>query len=342
MTDAGSFERFAEEEARGSSPLYETLSLGVANDGALLALADAVPDDQPAPNLLFAAVQYLLFDAPDEPLAAYFPSVSESPRPPDADAVPRFRAFCLDRRDELLDLLATRRVQTNVVRRSGVLFPVFEYLSRRCDRTPLGLVEVGASAGLNLLWDGYGYDYGEHGRYGVVGSPVQISTEVRGERVPPLPDAPPPVGTRLGIDLEPLDVRDEADVRWLRALVWPEHDDRRALLEGAISVARETPPTLVAGDAIEELGSVCERVPDDERLCLFNTHSLYQLTPAQRDEFAEEVDRVGRTRDLFWVDCEWYGAVPEVRFTEYADGERKTAVLARYDAHGRWIEWEQD
>ena len=58
MAAAETFERFAATEARGSSPLYEALSEGVADDGAMLALADEIPADQPAPNLLFAAVQY--------------------------------------------------------------------------------------------------------------------------------------------------------------------------------------------------------------------------------------------------------------------------------------------
>lgn len=339
MATAETFERFAATEARGSSPLYEALSEGVADDDALLALADEVPPDQPEPNLLFAAVQYLLLDSPEDPFAAYYPSVTASPKPPDEDVYPRFREFCLTHRDELLASFSARRVQTNVVRRSGVLYPVFEHLSRRCGRRPLGLLEVGASAGLNLLWDRYGYDYGEHGRVGDRQSPVHVATEIRGAHVPPLPDLPPAVGTRLGIDLNPLDVRAPDDVRWLRALVWPEHDDRRSLLEGAIAVARETPPTLVEGDAIETLAAAAERVPVDEQLCVFNTHTLYQLTPEQRDEFAEQVEVIGRERDLFWVDCEWCEDVPEVRLHAYVDGSEETTVLAEYDAHGRWIEW---
>ena len=70
-----------------------------------------------------------------------------------------------------------------------------------------------------------------------------------------------------------------------------------------------------------------------------NTHVLYQLTPAQREELTDVVKHIGCDRDLFWLDCEWYEEEPEVRFTEYVDGERTTNVLANYDAHGRWIEW---
>jgi hypothetical protein len=333
------FERFAGVEARNSSPLYETLSVGIAADDDLLALAEEVPDDQPAPNLLFAAVQSLLFENPDHELAAYYPSLTDPARPPTDGAYESFRTFCIDRRAKIRPLLRARRVQTNVVRRCSILLPAFESVSRRCNRTPLGLVEVGPSAGLNLCWDAYGYDYGQHGRYGNETSPVQLSCELRGDATPPLPAETPPAGTRLGIDLNPLSVTDDEDVRWLRALVWPEHDERRRLLERAVSVARESPPKLLEGDALTDLLDVCDRIPDEERLCLFNTHTLYQLTVEQREEFAAVVGELGRSRDLYWLDCEWYGDEPEVRLVEYEDGARSTDTLARYDAHGEWLGW---
>ena len=340
MTDyKNAFDKFARVEARGSSPLYETLSLGVADDDDLLVLADEAPDDQPAPNLLFAASQYLLFERPTEPLADHFPSVQTSRKPPEENTYETFRNFCLDHRDELVSLLHSRRVQTNVVRRSSILLPVFEYVSRRCNRTPTGFVEIGSSAGLNLLWDKYSYHYGGHAQCGDRQSPVQLSCDVRGSDSPPLPDELPPVGKRLGIDLNTLDVRDEDDVRWLRALIWPEHEERRDMIKGAISIARESPPELVEGNALTELRNICNEVPKDEQLCLFNTHVLYQFTPQQQETFAELVDEIGRDRDLFWANCEWHGDEPEVRFIEYTDGAKSTDVLALYDAHGRWIEW---
>jgi hypothetical protein len=333
------FERFAEVEARDSSLLYETLSLAVADDDDILEIAEKAPDDQPAPNLLFAAVQYLLFESPGHELAGYYPSVSEPAKPLTDSARDSFRRFCLDQRTEIVSLLRSRRVQTNVVRRCSILLPAFEYVSRRCDRSTLGFVEVGPSAGLNLLWDRYGYRYGTHGRYGDGTSPVQLSCRVRGEGEPPLPETVPPTGERLGIDLNPLRVSDDEDVRWLRALVWPEHEERRALLESAVSIGRDSPPALVEGNALTDLESVCSRIPESERLCVFNTHALYQLTAEQRDEFADAIDELGGSRDLFWLDCEWYGDEPEVRLVEYVDGVKSTDTLALYDSHGEWLEW---
>lgn len=333
------FDRFAHVEARDSSPLYEQLALGVAADDELLALTDSIPDDQPAPNLLFAAVQYLLLDRPDEPLAAVFPSVSTETPTLNEGTYETFRAFCFSHREQLTSLFQSRRVQTNVVRRSSILLPVFEYVAQQRAHAPLGLVEIGASAGLNLLWDRYGYEYDSTGPYGNPDSPVQLTCAVRDDGMPPLSESPPDVGSRIGLDLNTLDPHDEADARWLRALIWPEHDERRRLLDGAISLARESPPTLVEGDALNELHAVCERVPDDHALCLFNTHVLYQFTTDQQRAFEGLVNELGETRDLFWANCEWHGETPEVRYVAYTDGDKSTGTLARYDAHGRWLEW---
>jgi hypothetical protein len=247
------FDRFANVEAQDSSPLYETLSLGIAEDDELLTLAGNVPEDQPAPNLLFAAVQFLLFEDSDNELADYYPNISESTPSLTEGAYEAFRSFCLDHRENVISLLQSRRVQTNVISRCSILLPVFEYISQRCDRTPLGLVEIGPSAGLNLLWNEYGYEYSEYERYGNKSSPVQLSCDVRGDVKPPVPLETPPTGERLGIDLNPLRIEDDEDVRWLRALVWPEHAERRRLLENAVSVARASPPKLIEGDALTDL-----------------------------------------------------------------------------------------
>jgi Uncharacterized protein conserved in bacteria (DUF2332) len=47
------YQRFAEREARGCSPLYERFALGVAGDPELLALLESLPPAKQQPNLLF-------------------------------------------------------------------------------------------------------------------------------------------------------------------------------------------------------------------------------------------------------------------------------------------------
>ncbi|MFC6731117.1 MULTISPECIES: DUF2332 domain-containing protein [unclassified Haladaptatus] len=335
------FETLATREARDSSPLYESLAHSVAADPKLLALAGHSPADQPAPNLLFAAVQYLLFNRPDHPLAAYFSSIVDDPASPAEEADQLFREFCLENRATLVALLGSRRVQTNVLGRSSILLPVFEHVSHRTDQTPLGLVEIGCSAGLNLLWDRYGYEYGGQWRVGDPAAPLQLSCDVRNDGVPPLPESLPAVGSRLGINLNTLSVENEADVKWLRALIWPEHESRRERIEAAVSVARESPPELVEGDALADLKTLCNRVPEDEHLCIYNTHVLYQFTEEQQADFAALVADIGQSRDLFWANCEWHGETPEVRYVAYENGEKSAGTLAAYEAHGRWIDWHE-
>lgn len=342
MSDpAEEFQRFAAEESRGSSPLYAHLSRAISEDSALFAFAESVPADQPVPNLLFAAVQSLLFETPEHPLASYYSSITSDPPPIDDETYSRFRSFCFERRDELRGLLGTRRVQTNAVRRSAVLLPAFEYLFRRGHGASLALIEIGPSAGLNLCLDRFGYDYSDGGRCGDPTATVQLDCAVRGALSPVVPETIPPISTRFGIDVAPLDVRDSDDVEWLRALIWPEHTTRRQYLEHAIEVARREPPTLFEGRAVDRLEGVCSRVSTDETLCLFNTHALYQFSQTARQRFLDRVVALGEQRDLFWLSCEYSPRLlaPVVQLVAFEDGVKSAALLAMYQAHGEWIEW---
>ena len=213
------FDRFAHREVRGSSRLYRRLASAIAGDGDLIALAGHAPPG-PTPNLFLAAVHYLLLKGVPHRLAAFYPTVSGS-APIVGDPFPDFRAFCLEHAEQIRDVLSTRKVQTNEVRRCGILLPAFSCIASREPGRPLALVEVGASAGLLLLWDQYEYAYhGEEDRYGVHGSTVVVECVVRGLRRPPFPSILPGVSRRIGVDLNPIDVRDRDEALWLQAFIW--------------------------------------------------------------------------------------------------------------------------
>ena len=93
--------------------------------------------------------------------------------------------------------------------------PAFGEVANRAGR-PLTLIEIGPSAGLNLVFDRYGYDYGNGIVAGVTESAVRINSDSRG--APPPVSPLPRVAARLGIDLNPLDVGDSDEMDWLRAL----------------------------------------------------------------------------------------------------------------------------
>ena len=342
--------------ADGSDPLYAHLCRRVADDPELLALVETVPEGRQAPHLLLAAVQYLLDRDGDHRLARYYPSLTADARDPDDDCYPAFREFCFDNADALRQLLSSCRTQTNSVRRSAVLYPAIAHVAARVDG-PVALVELGPSAGLNLLFDRYRYDY--DGR--VVGSPdapLTIESEVRGGD-PPLPDAPPAIHSRVGIDLHPLDVTGPADAvgqgpassqhatrsddaDWLRALVWPNHTERRELLAGALRIASVEPPQLVEGDLLDDSPAVLDAIPDDVPVCVFNTLVLYQVPESVCAELEATLCERMAERPLHWLT-----GAPEL-----ADGESVTldwvrreagAVcrdrLVEHDPHGAWLDW---
>ena len=333
------FERFAVRECRGSSPLYERLALGMARDPALLELAAAAPAGQPVPNLFLAAVHLLLLEGRAHPLAACFPSLAgDAAR--DGDPYPDFREFCLAARDDVLRLISTRRVQTNEVQRCLALLPAFGLVARAAGGRPLALIELGAAAGLNLLWDRYGYDYGDGRRHGDRAAPVQLACAVRGDRHPPVPVPFPAVASRVGLDLAPVDVRDPEAARWLRALVWPEHGDRAVRLERAIEIAGASPPPLMAGDALDLLPDVLSGADRDAVACVVHTFTLNQWVPAARERLSRLLAEHARARPLARVSIEWDGeAAPRLRLAVYPGGIEVDRVLARCNGHARWLEW---
>jgi hypothetical protein len=265
------FTLLAEREVVESSPLYATLCRSIAADRELLALA-AQATHTPVTKLFFDVVHYLLMRHPAEPLAAYYPDLTPDPMP--GDPTLAFRAFCQAHRDALLGLLRTKLVQTNEVSRCSLWLPAFTLISQQHPDKPLSLIEIGASAGLNLLWDRYGYDFGTGRVYGDGHSPVRLRCELRGDKMPPLPDHLPVVATRVGLDLHPMDLREPDDREWMRALIYPEQRERFALLERAAALLVAEPPALLAGDALETLPNALAALPPGTVICVYHSFTV--------------------------------------------------------------------
>jgi hypothetical protein len=257
MTIAMTYAEFAVREARGVSPAYERLSLAVSRDDEVVALLGTLPPGKRQPTLLFGVVRFL--GGPVDDPAAFHEFVVENWRAIEAES-------------------RTRATQTNEAGRCALLLPVLTALPQ-----PLALLEVGASAGLCLYPDRYAYRYGDH----VVGSGRPILDCTATGLTPPagLPD----VVWRAGLDLNPLDVTDPADVAWLDALIWPEHAHRRDRLRAAAAVAAADPPLLVRGDLVDDLSALAGRAPAGATLVVFHTSVLYQVPAPRREAFAEVV-----------------------------------------------------
>ena len=94
---------------------------------------------------------------------------------------------------------------------------------------------------------------------------------------------------RAGLDLNPLDVTNPADLAWLDALIWPEHAHRRARLRAAAALATAEPPLLVRGDLVDDLPALAAQAPADATLVVFHTSVLYQVPPPRREAFTRMV-----------------------------------------------------
>jgi hypothetical protein len=306
------FTLFGELECRDYSPLYEELALGIAADVELLELLTRARPGQRRPTLFLAAVNYLGGAGP-------FAS---------------FRAFCLDNRDAILEIIETRATQTNEPRRSAVLLPLFRRVPE-----PLAVVEVGTSAGLNLLFDRYAYDY-DGVRLGT-GAPLLSCSSYL------VPDRFPEVASRVGIDREPADVRDEDAVAWLRACVFADQHDRVERLEQAVEVARQDPPPIVTGDVLSALPDVAAAIPGDAHLVVFHTWTVTYFLREERVGFFDLLDRIGGQRDLTVFSAEGGGVVPDlgvgrtpstvVGEIAYRNGAKQPTVIGSCHPHGAWL-----
>src|SRR6185437_3739793 len=139
-----------------------------------------------------------------------------------------------------------------------------------------------------LLADKYGYRYGRHQvRAPAADAPVFAC---RANNATPLPKENLRVAWRMGLDLNPLDVTNDDDVRWLKALVWPGEGEREALPDQALAIARRHPPRVIKGDLRQDLASLAATAPKDASLVIFHSAVLnYVADPSERLAFAEIV-----------------------------------------------------
>jgi len=341
---AFAFTRFAADRCGSYAPLYAHLASRIAGDRELLAIAAHASPGQSQPDLMLAAVHYLLARQLGFPLARYYPTLTSDPVPPGA-AFPEFRSFCLAHRDELAALTGSRLVQTNEVRRCSYLLPAVTLAARLAAPAPLALIEAGASAGLNLGLDGYAYDY-DYGTGTIAGDPrsqLTLQCELRGGTPPPLTRPAPDIAWRAGIDLNPLDPLDPDDAAWLRALVWADHPGRARLLDRAFRAAAARPPAPVhAGDATALLPALVASAPADTAICVMHTAFLAHLAPPDRARFEHQIAALSAGRPVYWISAETHAdrAEPRLRLATCVNGTvASQQALAQYQSHGAWLEW---
>lgn len=331
------FRNFAILECKGSSQLYEFLSLKIAEDKEILNLASYAKEGQPVPNLLFGAVHYLLLKGKSHSLKEFYPSIVEDSRNDINESYVYFKDFCIQNKDEIISILKSKLVQTNEVRRCSYLFPSFSYIYEIVKK-PLALIEIGTSAGLQLLWDKYSYSYEQNEIYGDRNSEVQIISEIKGENFPLLQVCIPPVASRVGIDLNTIDLTNEEEYLWLNALIWTNHNQRRELFEKASGYVKDNPLTLIEGDGVKLLPELSKSISRDYSLCVFHTHVANQMPMEVKKRLLKQVKLIGESREIFHV----YNNIQDrdLHLDYYIDGKGYFNTVGETDGHGRWFTWQ--
>lgn len=336
---------YAETGPGEDAPTYRALAHLVAADAALLDVVRACPVETHHPNHLLAAVRFLLLGGVRHPLGDAYDA-----RDCDA-AVAAFPSFVAEHRDAIIDILQTRRTQTNEVGRIAVIAPALADVRRRVGR-PLGLVDVGTSAGLNLLVDRADVDYGRFATE-TPGAELRLRCEV-GEAPPPFTMADLEIGWRIGLDRSPIHPENEADSRWLLACVWPDQSDRIERLALALSMARGHPVELVEGDAVADLRAALERIPAGLHATVLTSWVTFYLSKDQRRGFEEVL--AAAARPVTWVSLEHPRVVGDIPSPEPTHGQAiAPSVIASVDhdgdggvvrrflgwahPHGRWLDW---
>lgn len=308
------------------SPLYSHLMGVIAGDDQLMAVLNRI-EHKPQPNVLLAGIHSLLMQDPAQQLARHYPDLSDDPAPVEEVAGP-FREFVLEHQAELVEIGRTRHTQTNEVRRCTALLPaIWETgLSR------FHLIDLGTSAGLNLAIDRYHYRW--DGLEWGPRAPITLDCSLRGR-------APAPeeieVLSRTGLDLNPLDPSDPGDRLWLEALIWPEQTDRRQRLQAAFDMYPATDVDLVAGDAVETLGSTLSGLSGDEPVVVMHSFALNQFSREQRSVVDEELSAARRARPLWRVSMELLDWSDEAAKLPLDDGSGPVAV-GTAQPHGEWLE----
>jgi hypothetical protein len=252
----------------------------------------------------------------------------------------QFSAALDEHAESLAGLVAERPIQTNEVQRSWVLLPCFLELARRTGIETVDLIELGPSAGLNLVWDRYRYEY-HAGSWGPRDAPL----ELRGEERSPVPGEllalAPTVRSRIGVDIHPVDVATDEGARLLKSFVWADQIDRLRRLDHAIEALRADPPELLQGDFVELLPGLLSRPRTGELTVVFQTGTLRYLTAEQRGRLRAALEEAGEAESLAFVST---GAPRErgatywgVSLQLWPGGEAE--LLFEADYHGTWLDW---
>lgn len=325
-------------DASFTADVVETLAQQLRDGGPLAELLPDWPGDPSAdavPLRLCGALHMLALD-PASSLGALYPPQASTL---DQDALVRELNAALVSKRAFFERMLQNPPQTNEVGRSAVLLGGFAEIARDTGR-PLALLEIGASAGLNLRWDRYRFELGPDS-WGDPASPVRITSQWRGSP-PPLPRTID-VAERAGCDQAPLDPRSAADRRSLLAYCWPEQQQRVARLTAALQLTSSDALTVERSDAAHWLQTQLAHPRLGVSTVVYHSIVWHYLAKETQREAREAIKQAGARATagapLAWLALEFEaeGHPPELTLRQWPGGARRR--LATAHPHGAHAEW---
>jgi hypothetical protein len=265
------------------------------------------------------------------------PELAEVYASTDRDEEREWEAFraVLEQHRERLRALVELPVQTNEVGRCAALLPGFLAVARETE-LPLRLLEVGASAGLNLLWDEYRYE-AEGFEWGGEEAPLTIGFELRGGAIA---GGDVDVDGRAGCDSTPVDPRTEDGRLTLLSYCWPDQAERMGRLRSALDLAARQPRLVERAEGAAWAAARLAEPAPGKATVLFHSVVMQYLGDDERERFEDTVRDAGGTATaeapFAWLRMEPDGDRAEVRLTIWPGGEDRRLLRAGY--HGTPVE----
>lgn len=263
------------------------------------------------------------------------------PNQPDPSMLRATLAAEIGRNDAFLTAYLDSPPQTNEVARSSLILGAALHAAK-VTGLPLEVLEIGASAGLNLQFAHYAYAFGPDLTWGQGGAPLTIRSEWSGN--PPPFDAALEVIAQRGCDQNPLDPRDPKDRQRLISYVWPDQTERLDRIERALAFAATQNIVVEKMDAADWVERELSASPQPGRARMIYHTIVWQYLPAAiKSRISAAIERAAiaaKTQTpLIWFRFEndMAGEGGLMQMTLWPGGETRT--LGRADFHGRWVNW---
>ena len=228
-------------------------------------------------------------------------------------------------------------VQTNEVRRSAYLYPLIASIYEH-EQKPLALIEIGSSAGLLLALDYYNYCYNNDLRINLHEHPFTIQSVNKGNPLPITIKTKPEIKERIGIDLNVVNLQNPDEYRWMQALIWPEHQERRQQFMEAKEINESVEKVMLEGDAIQLLSKAIQLINKNHQIVIFHTHVANQLPKEVKESLIDVLKKESTIRPLYHIYNNLYDMDLHQDYISHGEVQ-SVRILPKPDGHARWFYW---